>query len=342
VNRIAFLTLLVVLCASLFGQTEVEQSGVVQVTPFGSPVGQMPLIAARNNRLYLFDDRTNRLFICESSGRVLKITGSIGDGPGQFFKPSAMVTSPHSVVIYDRGNNRIVTLTLEGDFKSQFGVNSQLYNVAAGNDDTIYINDPSSGYLITALDASGRVLRKIGELTSLSTLYHTQDKTRDDRLRLTANRVRLATDNSGHIFAVFIIAPVLREYSHDGSLIKEVTFDAESSGKLKEILWHKDPNIYMTSGIVDGNQVPYLVKDAAVDPVTNNLVVLTALSKLLIFDSECNETAILEIKGVLDWQIWKMAVEDRSLWLVRVFLPGSFHGTIPQTVQAARLKAKRN
>jgi|SwirhisoilCB2_FD_contig_61_6417561_length_3510_multi_8_in_0_out_0_2 hypothetical protein len=316
-------------------------SATIQITPFGAPVGQTPLISARNSRLYLFDDRTNRLFICDDSGRVLKTTGSIGDGPGQFFKPSAMVTSAHSVVIYDRGNSRIVVLTLDGDFKSQFPIKTQLYNIAAGDDDTIYINDPSSGHLITALDINGRMLRSFGDLSSLSVLHHTSNQTRDERFHLTANRVRLAVDKSGRIFAVFMIAPVIREYSRDGTLIKEAGFDDANAHQLQELFWHKDPNLPITSGIIDGNQVPFLVKDAAVNPATGQLVVLTALSKLLIFDGNCKEASVLEIKGAMDSQLWKMAVEDRSIWLVRVFLPGTFHGEIPEPQSLPSLAAKQ-
>jgi hypothetical protein len=317
-------------------------SATIQVTPFGAPVGQTPLISARNGRLYLFDDRTNRLFICDDSGRVFKTTGSIGDAPGQFYKPSAMVTSAHSVVIYDRGNNRIVVLTLDGDVKSQFPVQAQLYNIAAGDDDTIYVNDPSSGHLITALDINGRVLRSFGTLSSLSALHHTSNQTRDERFHLTANRVRLAIDKSNHIFAVFMIAPLIREYSRDGTLIREVGFDDVNAHQLQELFWHKDPNLPITSGIIDGNQVPFLVKDAAVNPATGQLVVLTALSKLLIFDSECKETSMLEIKGALDSQLWKMAVEDRSIWFVRVFLPGTFHGEIPRAQSLPRIAVKKD
>jgi 6-bladed beta-propeller len=341
VSRAAILIMFLALQSLFTVAGRATTSATIQVEPFGAPVGQTPLISARNGRVYLFDDRTNRLFICDGSGKVLKTTGSIGDGPGQFYKPSAMVTGAHSVVIYDRGNNRIVVLTLDGDVKSQFPVQTQLYNIAAGDDDTIYVNDPSSGHLITALDINGRVLRSFGNLSSLSALHHTNNQTRDTRFHLTANRVRLAIDKSDHIFAVFMIAPVIREYSHDGALIKEVSFDNANAHQLQELFWHKDPNLPITSGIIDGNQVPFLVKDVSVNPATGEFVVLTALSKLLIFDAECKEISVLEIKGVLDSQLWKMAVEDRSIWLVRVFLPGTFHGEIPGPQSLPRLAAKK-
>lgn len=317
----------------------------LEVKPFGLPVGQTPLIAARGEKLYLFDDRTNRLFICDQVGRASRIVGSIGDGEGQFYKPTAMTTTGHSIIIYDKGNSRIAILSLEGNVDHYIPVHYDLYGIAGDEKGLIYINDPSSGYLITVLDSKGEVLRRFGDIPKISSLYNTNNETQDKRLRLTAGRVRLALDTSGNLFAVFVVAPVLREYSADGKLIKEISVEDSRRKPLSEIFWHGAPaGTLITYGVLDGNQIPFITKDVAFDPVAKHLVILTALSEIIVFDVNGRQLGALTIRGVAGWQIWRMAVEGSSIWLVRVFLPGSFRGTIPDqlvVVDSQPAKEKR-
>lgn len=317
----------------------------LEVKLFGLPVGQTPLIAARDEKLYLFDDRTNRLFICDQAGRASRVVGSIGDGEGQFYKPTAMTTTARSIVIYDKGNSRIVILSLEGDVERYIPIQYDIYGIAGDDRGLIYVNNPSSGYLVTVLDSKGNVVRRFGDIPKVSALYNTNNETQDQRLRLTAGRVRLAISTSGNLFAVFVVAPVLREYSPEGKLENETNFEDSRSKPLAEIFWHGAPTgTLITYGILDGNQIPFITKDIAFDPVAKHLVILTALSQIIVFDVNGRQLGALTIRGVAGWQIWKMAVEGSSIWLVRVFLPGAFHGTIPDqllVVDSQPAKEKR-
>jgi len=317
-------------CAHL-GCSETAAAQVLQLSPFGTPVGRTPLVAARNGHLYLLDDYTNRLFICDPSGHILHTVGSIGDGPGQFYRPSAMVITSRSIVVFDKGNRRIEVLSLDGAFQRDFAVHGDIFSMAAGDDGRVYVNDPSSGSLITVLSADGKIMKSFGALSSVSSLYRTSDRSRDDQFRLQANRVRLAVDKSEHIYATFLIVPVIREYSTDGSLVQEVAISGETARRLADTFWHGAKEARIVSGVIDGKQVPFLIKGISVDPATHHLLVLTAFSTVFIFEADCRQINQIEVRGVLDWQLWSMAVEGRSIWFVRTFLPGSFRGELPPT-----------
>jgi hypothetical protein len=140
----------------------------------------------------------------------------------------------------------------------------------------------------------------------------------------------LKVDDSGQIYAGFLIAPVIRKYSSDGSLLQGVVIGGETADRFRDAFWNRAAKSgRMLSGVIDGKQVPFLIKDLAVDPATNRLLVLTAFSTLVVFERDLRQVDSMEIRGILDWQIWKMAVEGRSVWLIRTFLPGSFLGQIP-------------
>jgi hypothetical protein len=328
-NRALILLFLYLSCLPMvYG--EVAHEPIMEVTPYGKPIGRAPIIGARGGRFYVLDDYTNRLFIYDSSGKTVRISGDIGDGPGQFYKPAAMSITAHSLFIYDRGNARIAVLSLDGEFIRNIPEPEEVFSMAASPGGLIYINNPSSGNLITVLNSEGQTVQKFGALSSVSSLYHSSDTTRDEEYHLQANRVRLAVDEAGRIYAGFLIAPVIRKYSSDGSLLQETRMSGEAARRLSDAFWQGAARSgRLLSGVIDGRQVPFLIKDMAVDPGSKRLVVLTAFSTLFVFEEDLQQFRTIEVRGVFDWQIWKMAVDGRSVWIARTFLPGNFRGELP-------------
>lgn len=303
------------------------RSSLLQLKLFQLPVRQLPVLTASEGKLYVLDPSTNRLFICNENGLVLRTVGSIGSGPGQFFRPSAISASRESLVVLDRGNDRVEVFSLQGIFQSQFSVGGEVRSLAAGDNGLIYVNDPQSGHLVTVFDEQGRVVRSFGSLATVSGLYGTGDGLRND-LGIQASRVWLAVGNAGNVYAAHIIAPVVTEYSSKGTLLSQFRIGGTVGRQLSEMFFAGARQGVLME-IIDGKLVPVIVKGIGVDRRTGQILVLTSMSRLFVFSPGLRQTDAMVLRGAPDAQLFAFGVDARTVWIVRGFLPGAFRVRLP-------------
>jgi len=65
--------------------------------------------------LYFLDFRDNNIKKFDSAGKFLKIIGQKGQGPGDFSSPVSIDVVRERIFVWDMGNRRICSLTLEGE-----------------------------------------------------------------------------------------------------------------------------------------------------------------------------------------------------------------------------------
>ncbi|MGD0781708.1 MAG: 6-bladed beta-propeller [Candidatus Aminicenantales bacterium] len=80
---------------------------------FAGP-GALDCDAAGN--VYVMDFSDNNIKLFDPSGKFLKLIGRKGQGPGEFNMPIDIVFAKDRLVVWDMGNDRICTLTLNGGF----------------------------------------------------------------------------------------------------------------------------------------------------------------------------------------------------------------------------------
>ena len=100
----------------------------------------------RANRIWLFDYRSNQLFLFDNTGTLVRRIGRQGQGPGEFASGGGLVTLPDTgAAIWDSRNARISFFTSAGDFRTSwptpagFSTSNALYIDKAG---TLYLRRP--------------------------------------------------------------------------------------------------------------------------------------------------------------------------------------------------------
>jgi DNA-binding beta-propeller fold protein YncE len=86
-----------------------------------------------------------RISVFDRSGKLLRIIGKAGTGPGEFRTPHALeFDSRGRLVVADRHNHRIQILTKEGEFLAEYGAFGRVSGLAIDRNDTIYTADSES------------------------------------------------------------------------------------------------------------------------------------------------------------------------------------------------------
>jgi hypothetical protein len=127
-------------------------------TSLFSEVGEIDVDAA--NRVWLFDYQSNRLFIFDSTGKLVRRIGRQGQGPGEFASGSGLVTLPDTgAAIWDARNARISFFTSTGDFRTSWPVPSGFFT-----SNGLYIDSSGSLYLRRPVSAprEGEILGRMG------------------------------------------------------------------------------------------------------------------------------------------------------------------------------------
>jgi len=112
------------------------------------------------NRIWLFDYQSNRLFLFDSTGKLVRRIGRQGQGPGEFASGSGLVTLPDTgAAIWDARNARISFFTSNGDFRTSWPTPSGFFTSNA-----LYIDSSGNMYLRRPVTAprAGEILGRMG------------------------------------------------------------------------------------------------------------------------------------------------------------------------------------
>ena len=103
--------------------------------------------------IYVAESHTNvndpnlvgRISVFDKNGKLLRIIGKTGSGPGEFRTPHGLVfDSKGRLIVADRHNHRIQILTKSGMYIGEYHEFSRASGIAIDANDTIYVSDSES------------------------------------------------------------------------------------------------------------------------------------------------------------------------------------------------------
>lgn len=152
-----------------------------------------------------------RILKFDRTGRLLKTWGTWGTGRGQLDQPHALaMDSKGRLFVGDRGNNRILIFTQDGDLLDEWRQFSRPSGIYIDRRDRIYVADSESGSVNPAHGAWKRGIRigsaRDGRVTGFIPDPNTE-KTDD-----TSSAEGVAADAAGHIYGAEVGQRALRRY----------------------------------------------------------------------------------------------------------------------------------
>ena len=140
---------------------------VMRITPppddttLFAEIGEADIDAA--NRIWIFDQQSNRLFLFDSMGTLVRRIGRQGQGPGEFSAGGGMVALKDTgVALWDPRNARISFFAANGDFRTSWPSPSGFYT-----SNGLYIDRSGTLYLRRPVSAprDGEILGRMGLVT---------------------------------------------------------------------------------------------------------------------------------------------------------------------------------
>jgi sugar lactone lactonase YvrE len=156
----------------------------------------------------------SRLLKFSRDGRLIKVIGKKGSGPGEFDQPhSIAMDSQGRLFIGDRGNNRVQIIDQEGQFIAewpQFGRPSGVY---IDKNDVLYVADSESGSVNPNRTEWRRGIRigsaKDGKVTSFIPDPETRNA---PEFRGTSAAEGVVADNAGNVYGAEVGPKALKRY----------------------------------------------------------------------------------------------------------------------------------
>ena len=133
--------------------TDIEHGWHGEFSSYGTGDGQIQWATAiafgPNDRLYLADEKLQRITIFDTDNKYVSHWGSAGSGAGEFDGPSGLAFDDDgNLLIVDHKNHRIQRYTPDGDFIDSFGCNGAgdgefdyPWGITIAPDGTTYVAD---------------------------------------------------------------------------------------------------------------------------------------------------------------------------------------------------------
>jgi hypothetical protein len=334
-TRCVLISITVFASINLFGQT----AGGIRFAlwPAAKQLAKPILMAYANHQLIVSEEDSGRTFIYdEFSGKQRKEFGGLGSEQGKTFHPAAMVVRGGQIIFLDALNYRVEAFSLDGQFTQESPIpsDSSSRTFAVDSHGNFYLNDPSRGSLVQMYDKNGAAIRSFGKLANLSELMRNGNTKIDEAYRDTANQAVFAMDDQDNLYVGYIIAPVIRKYAPDGSLVFQRDLPEQVFQTLTSLFVSYDKRNGGLSSTFGGPQVPYIIKSIALSPLQDKLYVLAAND---LFHK--NSLAEFRTSGQqLDWfvfddglpgSLFNICVGDHDLYGTTLFSHGLYVTPIP-------------
>lgn len=166
------------------------------------------------NNIYISDMRGHAIYIFDSNGQYLNKLGQAGQGPGDLSSPHYFhITKDNTIIVGETGNMRIQFLNVNGAYLSSFKISRGYLSWITDNKGRIYAIPrlrPELTKIVEVLSPQGEVLESFGEPLKFKyemSIY---------------NDSRICMNDKGDLFVGFTYLPLVRKYSSDGILRKEI------------------------------------------------------------------------------------------------------------------------
>ena len=203
--------------------------------------GNIVALAFENHGvLYALDGADSRIVVLSQSGHIERQIGSLGNGRGDLWLPTAMCGAAWRLAILDAGNNRVQIFSLDGTRVAGFSYDPRVspQGIAMSDDGIVYLNTPSSNSLVTAYGGSG------GALGSFGTLAHPQECFPEligqpSFPTPLLNEAHIAASGDGSVWIAFRYVPVVQRYSQAGALLMQHPLSGSGRNDIVNTFLHK-------------------------------------------------------------------------------------------------------
>jgi hypothetical protein len=182
---------------------------------FKSPIN---MLIDKQGLVYICDQHSHFIKVFKGSGEYIRTIGRKGKGPGDLYGPIFMSLYPDGdLVVSEKGGLRIQHFSPKGKSKKIKKVDryARWLGVTSKNQLVVYEHYKTlrSSKLLSIWNDRGKTIKEIGT-------YH--DKV---RTFLGSDKLSFAIDDEDNIYAMNRLAPVIRKYAPDGTMIMAITFE---------------------------------------------------------------------------------------------------------------------
>ncbi|HEY4356275.1 MAG TPA: hypothetical protein VGN16_11045 [Acidobacteriaceae bacterium] len=241
-------------------------------------------ITADGKFWYVTDDYTSRILLFPIGAGIAKSIGHIGNGDGEFLHPAGAEIFDGKLVVLDNLNNRVQVLSLDGILFSSFPLPPSLaqpLKYCLSRQGHLFINDPTSGFLVTEYDLHGHRLKSFGKLKR--EVGHTSLRDLNDA-EVGTNSAWLSVDDDENIYAAFLARPTVHRYSADGKLQYQIELAGEGADDLAAASLGRVTAAQFTHMHVRSAAVTLVTLDIAVDQARSTGYVLGGNNRVYRFD----------------------------------------------------------
>ncbi len=287
-KTLTFLILTFGIAPVMAAQT-VAQAVPVEKVKLSADTGMLRKVIARGDHLYVLDAQNHHILLLRN-GRTTAI-GGIGNGPADLYQPFDFAVDAQSrIYVQDHGNKRIAIFDERGTSLGGFPDAPKSLGLAVTRGGEILLGQPQLGSLISAYDKGGHRLRSFGALVRPSAIYGPSFKRFDANVTM-FNRVRIATDDEGNVWAAYTYMPLVCKFSPSGQLLVRKKLDYPELAQVVAAVSVQPPPAEFASMNLDGVQLTMVTKDIEYEPHSRRVLVLLGNERTLVLDNAGREVS---------------------------------------------------
>ncbi len=133
-------------------------------------LGEIDKIETTEHHFYVLDKKLKKLYQYSINGEYIRYIGRLGQRPGEYVSISDFTIDKDEVLILDRPGRKILTYTIDGEFKNSKKINMMAQQIAATNDRYFLYTNGSDyftkqknalGYNLFITDKECNILKKL-------------------------------------------------------------------------------------------------------------------------------------------------------------------------------------
>ncbi len=157
-------------------------------------------------------------------GKLVRKYNKIGQGPGEIQSPSSVMFFNHQVIVCDNMTRRMIFFDRDWQYLKSLALQKPCYSFVLGSHGLFYGAEILGDKLISILDTEGKLMGSFGERP---------DPGRSQLHSPALNSLVLGVSPEGSIWAGFQALGLLRRYSTEGTLEREIDIVAISNKLMK-------------------------------------------------------------------------------------------------------------
>lgn len=182
---------------------------------FKTPAG---IVIDKNDLIYISDMHDHCVKIFKRNAEYIKTIGRRGQGPGDLLGPGKLAIAPNGdLLVFESDGYRLQRFGPDGNSRSITTIPKALgwTSITSKNEIAFYswLNTFRSKKIISIMDDTGKTVGEIGFHDDRSHSYTDSEK------------LRIAMDDTDHIYVANERTPVIRKYAPEGNLQMAVTFE---------------------------------------------------------------------------------------------------------------------